>query len=308
MRTPNANRTSHRYFLRLAKFSASASIVGALFLIAGLIYLHVKAFVVPRRVPPIHTPAEINLSYEDITFTTADGLTLSGWYIPGVQPNAVILVHGVNANREALLPEAKILAKADYHLLMFDLRGHGKSEGEEMTYGYREALDVQAAVDYLLNLPDVEQVGALGTSFGGAAVIRAAAKDERLKAIVIQNSFSSLSQAVEDGFDNMAILPKWPFAPLIVTLTERRTKLKLDQVDSARDLATEVSCPVLIIHGSDDDLFPPHHARTMYASAREPKDLWIIEGLGHASPIHAHAAEYEERTLAFFEKAFSLSR
>ena len=49
----------------------------------------------------------------------------------------------------AVVPEARILAGAGYHLLLIDLRGHGLSEGDQLTYGYREAWDVQTAVDYL---------------------------------------------------------------------------------------------------------------------------------------------------------------
>jgi dipeptidyl aminopeptidase/acylaminoacyl peptidase len=237
--------------------------------------------------------------------TTADGLELAAWYIPGSQPNAIIVVHGINANRAALLPEARVLAGAGYHLLIIDLRGHGHSQGTEVTYGYREALDIQAAIDYLLALPGVEQVGALGNSYGGAAVVRAAAVDKRLEAIVIQSSYSSLPEAVEDAFDDMAVLPKWPFAPLIIALVEKRVGLEISQVDSARDLATIHPRPVLIVHGAEDDLFPVRHAHKMYNAARRPKDLWIVEDLGHASPVKLYEAAYKERVLTFFANAFA---
>jgi len=273
-------------------------------LIVCVIYAQVIVLTTPGRNRNIGTIPDI--AYEDVTLTTADGVAISGWYVAGTQPNAIVIVHGIHANRAYLIPQAVILAEAGYHLLLIDLRGHGLSEDAMMTFGYREALDVQAAVDYLMALPDVEQVGALGHSLGAAAVVRAAATDQRLKALVLQSTYSSLSQAVNNSFNNFVLLPKWPFAPVVIALAEFRTDLDMSQIDSARDLATMPPRPVLIIHGKGDNVFPVHHAQIMFDSAQEPKTLWIVEGMaGHVNPIDGHEPEYKERVLAFFEDAFS---
>lgn len=297
------SRFSRQYWLRLIAFTIIVLIIAFLGLLVYFTNLQVKVFVTPKRNPNIGSPVEVSSVYEDVTLTTADGLRISGWYIPGTKPNAIVLVHGIDANRSALLSEAKVLAEAGYHLLMIDLRAHGQSEGTIATYGYQEALDVQAAVDYLVTLPDVGQVGALGTSFGGAAVVRAATADERIKAVVIESSYSSLPAAVEDAFEDLSIFPQW-FAPVIVRLAERKVGLNISEVNSARDLATLHSRPVLIIHGSNDPLFPLYHAQKMYEVAQEPKELWIIEGLGHSNPVQGREEEYKERVVTFFETAF----
>jgi pimeloyl-ACP methyl ester carboxylesterase len=215
------------------------------------------------------------------------------------------MVHGIGANRMAVAPQAQVLAEAGYHLMLIDLRGHGLSEGDIITYGYREAWDVQAAVDYLDALPDVEQVGALGTSYGGAAVARAAAIDERIAGVVIESSYSSLPAAVEDAFDDMSFFPRWPFAPFLIALTERKVGLEISLVDSARDLAMLHPRAVMIIHGTDDRMFPLYHAQRMYEQAQEPKELWIVEGLGHGNPVRGREEEYRERVVTFFEAAFA---
>jgi fermentation-respiration switch protein FrsA (DUF1100 family) len=62
---------------------------------------------------------------------------------------------------------------------------------------------------------------------------------------------------------------------------------------------------LLIIHGTNDPLFPLYHAQKMYESAQEPKALWIIEGLGHDNPVRGREEEYRERVVTFFETAFS---
>lgn len=302
------NRFSRQYWQRMAILVVVGFVAGAIFLLIRFAQLQLDAFVIPHRNTNIGMPDEVDRPYKDVTLTTRDGLNIAGWYIPGTQPKAVILVHGIDANRRAVLPEASVLADAGYHLLLIDLRGHGESEGNTATYGYREAWDVQAAIDFLDTLPEVEHIGALGTSYGGAAVVRAAALDSRLKAIVIESSFSSLSAAAEDAFDDMSIFPKWPFAPLFITLAERRVGVQIGQVDSARDLAAlQRFQAIMIIHGTEDTLFPPHHAQKMYAAARKPKTLWMIEGLGHGNPVVDRREEFEARVIPFFEKAFVAS-
>jgi len=265
---------------------------------------YAKALTKAGSWPITGTPADVDLVYEDVTLTTSDGLKISGWYVPGKKPDAVIVVHGIWANKQAILPAVVMLSEAGYHVLAIDMRGHGLSEGKLISYGYYEALDVQAGVDYLLARPEIKKVGVMGYSLGGAAVVRATAIDERIQALVVESSFSSLSDAVKDGFSRETGLPSWPFAPLIVRAAEKELGLTVEQVDSAHTLATMRPRPVLIIHGRDDDLFPVSHAYRMYEAAQEPKNLWIIEGLKHDYPIK-HKEEYQKRVLGFFEKAFA---
>jgi fermentation-respiration switch protein FrsA (DUF1100 family) len=285
------------------------AIILALLLIilgAGLavVYLQVIQLTTPIRNRAIGSPG--NRPYQDITLTTADGLKLSGWYLPGTRPEAIILVHGIHANRAYLLPQAEVLFQAGYHLVLFDLRGHGLSEGSMVTYGYSEALDVAAAVDFLAATPGVQRIGALGHSLGAAAVIHAAAKDTRLQALVIQSSYSSLNQVVRDSFNKFALLPQWPFAPLVLILAEFRTGAKTAAIDLVHDLATMPARPVLIIHAADDNLFPIRYAEEVYAAAQGFKELWLIEYAGgHVNPMMGHEAEYSQRVLRFFEKAFA---
>ncbi len=296
---------SRKYWLKLVAFTALISAIALSGALAYLVHRQLIIFTTARHPPLTKSPADFELPFEDVTLTTTDGLKLAGWYISGTRPHAIILVHGINANRAAMLPTAALLAEAGYPLLLIDQRGHGKSEGLDVTYGYKEALDVQAAADYLDTLPEIEKIGALGTSMGGATVARAAAIDPRLQAVVIQSSYSSLPNAVEDAFDDLSIFPKYPFAPLIVWLGEQRVGVKIGQVDSMRDLATVSPRSVMIIHGNIDGMFPVHHAYKMYEAAHEPKKLWVIEQVTHADPIITHKDEYRAQVVSFFEEAFA---
>lgn len=304
--SPSTNRRfSRRYWWRLMLFTVILIIIALLALLVYFIDRQIYVFTTPVRQTHLDLPPEIEWPLQDITLTTRDSLRLSAWYVPGSKSEAIILVHGIHANRLALLPQAIMLHEAGYHLLLLDLRGHGLSEGNFVTYGHREALDVQAAADYLMTRPSVERMGIIGTSMGGAAVVRAAALDPRLEAIVIESSYSSLPDAVEDAFDDLSVFPRWPFAPLLIALAEQRVGVEINQVDSARELSEMQPRPLLIIHGQNDQLFPPDHAQRLYAAAHEPKTLWIIDTLGHDNPALNQGAIYQQRLLTFFESAFA---
>jgi len=271
-------------------------------LVGGALYLQVVFLTTPFRNSDIGRPGQ--LAYQDVTLTSADGVPISGWYIPGRRTAGIVLVHGIHANRAYLLPQAEILAEAGYHLLLIDLRGHGLSGDGFVTFGYNEALDVQAGMDYLLAQPEIGQVALLGHSLGAAAVVRATADDERVQGLIVQSSYSSLRQMAADSFEKYAVLPKWPFAPLIIKLAELRTGLKMGQISSKRDLATMKPRPVLIIHSAADDLIPVHQAQQMYQAAQEPKEILIVPGLPHINPITDNEVLYRARMLAFFEMVF----
>lgn len=280
------------------------SVLLGLFLIIGLvIFVQTKLFISPFRNTHLGQPR--HLSYEEVTFHTRDKVPISAWYVPGTRPSGIVLVHGVYANRSEHIGHAQILSQAGYHLLLLDLRAHGLSGGDKVTYGYYEVFDVMASVDYLLKQqPKLRHIGALGNSMGGAVVVRAAAYDERIQAIVIQSSFSSLVEAVHDSFDQLALLPKQPFAPWVIASAEWLTGAKMSHINSMMYLSRMSARPVFILHRSHDNLFPPAHAKRMYAHAQEPKELWIVEGAGHTSPMVGNEAQYRQKILQFFEKAF----
>jgi fermentation-respiration switch protein FrsA (DUF1100 family) len=268
--------------------------------------MQLNAFLGPSPSTPSQTPADYDLRYEDLVLMAEDGIQLTAWYLPAPALNGagLVLVHGRGGNRAALLPTAAILARHGYAALLLDLRAHGQSEGETVTYGYGESLDVLAGLAYLAQHPDVqpERIGALGVSLGGAAVIRAAALSQVPRVIIVQSTFRDLPTAVEDAFDDMSLLPRWPFAPLIVWLGERRTGLNISEMDLVRDIAAIEPRPVLLIHGAEDTLLPLEHHTALYQAAAEPKEAWVVEGMGHNSPMEVDPQGYERRLICFLDR------
>ncbi len=293
-----------RFFLKLALFflltlAAALAAVG--------VYASesiAAAIITPGGQPVTGSPGDYGLTYREVTLTTADGLRISGWYLPGRTPNAVILAHGIGGNRQELFPAAIMLVEAGYHVLTIDLRGYGRSEGTVRTFGYTEALDIQAGVDFLLDQPGIRHVGAMGFSLGGATIIRAARLDDRIEALVILSSFDTLEHAARDQFRQVPDPFGWMLTRLVIRAAERRVGLKIGQVNPAQDLAEMSPRPVFIIHGLNDPLFPPTRGQALFNAAPGPKRIWLVEGVGHELPLN-HPQEARQKVLTFFQEAFT---
>ncbi len=302
---PYTQTTDKQVIMKWVMATTLFGLSASLFLLSGIIYLQIEYLTTPLRQTVAGTPPDFQQPYQDITITAQDGVDISAWYIDGVRDEAIILVHGTHANRQGMLTEARLLAEAGYQLLLLDLRGHGNSGDARLTYGYNESLDVLAAVDYLTQRPHVSQIGVLGHSLGGAAVARAAATDTRLQAVIIQSTYSDLSRGIDDAFDKLSLLPRWPFQPLLIPLAEWRTQASVSEVSSMDSLRQISPRPVLIIHGTEDGMFPIIHAEVMYAAANHPKEFWQVEGLGHVNVSLVDPDGFRERVLPFLEAAFT---
>lgn len=145
---------------------------------------------VPRTGVGTTTPADRGLPYRDVEFRTGDGVRLSGWYVPSRAGAAVVLVHGAGSTRSSVLDHAVVLGRAGYGVLLFDARGHGRSGGRAMDFGWYGDADIAAAVTFLQAEPDVddERIAAVGMSMGGEEAIGAAAGDARIKAVVAEGA------------------------------------------------------------------------------------------------------------------------
>src|SRR5258708_7161796 len=140
----------------------------------------------PPRYRIRRNPAKFGAKYEEVSFTSADGTRLAGWWVPAPDPRSVIILcHGMSFHRGQMLPWAEFLWKAGFSLLIFDFRALGESGGDLCTMGLHEPDDVLAAVDYVESRGDARclPLGALGFSMGGVAVMLAAARDTRIEAI-----------------------------------------------------------------------------------------------------------------------------
>ncbi|WP_141327086.1 alpha/beta hydrolase [Myxococcus sp. AB025B] len=255
----------------------------------------------PPHVPVTRPSAAPELdAMRDVTFTNADGLTLRGWYVPSQNRAAVVLVHGFADNRAQLLFEARALAQAGYGVLLFDLRAHGESGGDRVTWGDLERRDVTAALDFVAARPDVDpaRLGLFGFSMGGTTALLVAEHDARVKAVAAAGAYPALEADVYSGYGRWGALSAEP-----VLWTLRRAGVDMDAVRPIDGMCQLKGRPLLLVNGDVDPDAPAKLQASLFRAACEPKTLWVVEGAGHGEYARVAPEEYARRLREHFDRA-----
>lgn len=239
-------------------------------------------------------PERLNLTYESVSFLTADGLQLHAWFFPAVGPavGTVLHVHGNAGNVTAHFHQIRWLPDTGWNVLCFDYRGYGRSEGKVTRAG--TIADAHAALDYLLTRPDVDKdrIVAFGQSLGGAVGIVLAAERQELRGL-----------AVDGAFHHYRDIARWHIRrnPVLLLAAWWLPSLLMKDSYDAIDFVAKVSPrPLLILHGAADSIVPAHMAEKLYAAAREPKELWLVDGADHYQALDKLGDVTRPRLNAFF--------
>ncbi len=245
------------------------------------------------------TPWELGIEYEDVVLDTDDGLKLSGWWLGHPEAKrTIITLAGHNSARHHVLGISSALHRAGANVLLFDNRGRGTSEGDRISLGHYERLDASAAVEYAVRRSPNLPLGMMGFSMGGAVAVMAAARDERIKAVVADSAFASQAKLITYHLRSRV----GPFAPAIFHLAKGALHYDIHEVEPGSDVGKISPRPVMLIHGELDKVTDPDDSIAMYKAAGEPKELWIVEGAGHVDAYFQSRREYSRRVAAFFER------
>jgi dipeptidyl aminopeptidase/acylaminoacyl peptidase len=283
-------------------------LISIVLLVVALSFILVYANTHPPKYPLHILPSEYGAEYETVSFTTGDGIALKGWLVkpPRIRTGspAIIICHGVGANKSDFTGLAAALSRRGYYTLLFDFRAHGESGGSRSSLGYHEQKDVTAALQYLKNRREIDpqRIGIYGFSLGGSTAILSAAKTGAFSAVVADSAFSSLRDQARTAITGFYHLPAFPFLHLAVLGYELYFQTGVDAVSPVTAIADLSPVPILIIAGEGDHLIPVENGRMLYAAARDPKELWIVPGAEHGGTLVAAGAEYEKRVEEFFDK------
>jgi hypothetical protein len=271
-------------------------LVAATFLLAVSVLIPVAiAYVVTHAARATVPTADLGAPYDEVEFTTADGLRLKGWYIKSRNRAAVISFPG----RATSQKRAKLLARHGYGVLLFDRRGEGESEGDPNAFGWQGERDIHAAVAFLQRQPDVDpaRIGGIGLSVGGEMMIEAAAESADLKAIV---SEGASSRSVRDEIANGSGWQELVGNSVATTATSLFTNNLPPR--TLRSLVPEISGAAFFVYGQRGQPAERPANRAFYTAARGHKALWEVPGSGHIGGTEAQPAEYERRVTEFFDR------
>ena len=235
---------------------------------------------------------------ESVEIPSQQGVTVHGWLARGKPGGGVLLlVHSMRSNRMEMLSRARFLKDQGYSVLFIDLQAHGETAGDHITFGLREAENVEASIAFLRKTFPSERMGAIGASLGAAAIVLAQ-QNLKLDAVILE----SLHPTLEEAVDNRLKLHFGDHGSILLPLMLWQLSFYLDVSLDALSPITRINnlnAPVLFISGTHDVHTTQPETERLYAAARFPKELWIVPGAQHFN-MHSYAGrEYEQRVSDF---------
>jgi dienelactone hydrolase len=249
------------------------------------------------------TPARYGLAYQDVAFRTMDGVRLSAWYIPPRNGAAVVLLPGAGSTRTAVLGQAAVLARHGYGALLADTRGHGRSGGHAMDFGWWGDRDLAAAVSFLDRQPGIRagKIAVLGESMGGEQALAAAGSDSRIRAVVAEGATGQ--QLADHGW-----LPggtegalqrgmEWVMYTAAGLISGAPRPMSIpDAIRAAGGRPT-----LIIAGGSVAD--EPVAARWFRAASPATVQVWVVPHAGHTQGLAIAPQAWEAHVIGFLDAA-----
>jgi fermentation-respiration switch protein FrsA (DUF1100 family) len=238
------------------------------------------------------TPAEYQLSFEDVYITVKDGKgkneRIHAWWIPAETPGDRYLLyfHGGALNIEANITHARRFHQMGFSVLLVSYRGYGKSDGTFPTEAQVYS-DARAAWTYLVEQKNIDP-GAIfiyGHSIGGAVAIQLAVNHPAGGGLIVEAAFTSISDMARQS-------PTYRIFPIELIVHQRFDSIKK---------VSGLQVPVLYIHGTHDELVPHEMSRELYNRTASAKRLKFIPGGGHNNSATVGGEEYLRAVGNFIE-------
>ena len=228
----------------------------------------------------VETASPQGLPWREVRLPTVNGKRLFGWFIPaGERAPALVVMHGWGGNAGMMLPLAAPLHDRGYALLLVDARCHGQSDDDSFASLPRFAEDIDAALAWLAGQPEVDaaRLGVIGHSVGAGAALLAASRRRDLRAVVSLAAFAHPAGMMRRWLASKRI-PHWPFGAYILAYVQRVIGFRFDDIAPCHTIA-RVTCPVLLVHGLEDDTVPVDEARQIHAArSSDAVELLLVPG------------------------------
>ena len=252
----------------------------------------------------VETASPQGLPWREVRLPTVNGKRLFGWFIPaGERAPALVVMHGWGGNAEMMLPLAAPLHERGYALLLVDARCHGQSDDDTFASLPRFAEDIDAALAWLAGQPEVDaaRLGVIGHSVGAGAALLAASRRRDLRAVVSLAAFAHPAGMMRRWLASKRV-PHWPFGAYILAYVQRVIGFRFDDIAPCHTIA-RVTCPVLLVHGLEDDTVPVDEARQIHAArSSDAVELLLVPGshddYGDVTRHLAQLGDFLDRSMA----------
>jgi pimeloyl-ACP methyl ester carboxylesterase len=213
----------------------------------------------------------------------------------------IFVLHGYMLNKETMTGWAFFLAQAGYRVVLVDLRGHGQSTGNSVSFGKYETEDFRQLLDYLADRHLCDgAVGVLGYSYGADLALHWAAHDSRVRTVVAIAPFDDPRDAIERFSREMKI-------HITRRAVEKATVLAAEKMDinwsdwTGEAAMRQVHMPVLLIGGGKDTISRPDDIAAMQKTAAGETSVIEIPAANHAV-IELWFHELSDPVLTWFQQ------
>lgn len=222
--------------------------------------------------PHYMTPDILGVLYEDINLQVSDDVRLHGWKLLAENNTngSVLYFHGNAENISTHFANVHWLTEYGFDVYLFDYRGYGKSEGVPQLDAV--ILDMESMIGFSVKqIPEKEKLTIIGHSLGASLAIYAVAHSQykkHIRSLVSVEAFADYRDVTQDALSTSWIT--WLFQwPLSFTVDN-----SYRPVDAVKEIAP---IPLMIMHSKSDEIIPFYHAEELYAAAREPKTLRLVD-------------------------------
>jgi uncharacterized protein len=273
----------------------------AWFLEYGMPYMPISPF---RKLETVK-PSDFGLRFKSFRIRGARAVILRGYFIPALTVKAratIVVLHGIGSAKEVYFDFSRWLAEQGFNVVVYDQRAHGRSGGKYCTFGFYEKIDVSKVINRVLKKYSTLPIGIHGTSMGGAVAIQALAIEKRLSFGIIESTFDTLENVIEEySLDVLKFRSRW----LVRLVLSRSAKIAqftpfdIKPVESCR----QIEQPILMIHGDADKKIPiAFNLDNFNALKTTDKEFYIVKGAGHEDVREVGGAAYEQKMLEFLNR------
>lgn len=235
------------------------------------------------RIKETRSPQAYGFDFRELSIPTANHRRLYAWLLPNSPTAAtVIILHGWGGNAEMMLPVAVPFHRAGYNILLFDARGHGRSDGDTFSSLPRFTEDLCHVVDWSQNHSQAPgEIVLLGHSVGAGAVLFAAAQRDDIEAVISISAFAHPDSMLRRHLSKLH-LPA-PLIQLILRYLEWIIGKSFNEIAPMQTLC-HIDCPVLLLHGKQDATVPATDALSIHSRCgTELTEVLLIDNAGHDS-------------------------
>jgi len=259
------------------------------------------------RVVALTRPESLGLTAQPVDIPGPNGKTLFAWFVPvpcASKTPAVLVMHGWGANASMMLPSAAPLVDAGLAVLLLDARCHGASGDEAFTSLPRFAQDIEAGLDWLARQAQVDaaRLAVIGHSVGAGAALLSATRRPDICAVV---SISAFAHPYEVMRRLLAVhhIPYFGVGWYVLHHVQHVIGARFDDIAPIHSMS-RVRCPVLLVHGEEDEMVPFDDARRLLAAGQQGR-VQLLAVPGRHDLSEALATE-QSQVLAFLQKQFNL--